>query len=216
MKKVAILIDGEWFRRVLQKRLPSLEHGVTAEVMYSNAIRSLEAGEDLFRLFYYDCPPYAGVEENPISREKIDFKELSKSKSRRRFLEEMSRKPFVAMRLGVAKARGWALHGSFVQSAIENGRPGSELSAADVFVNIEQKGVDMRIGIDVSTLSLKRIVDRIILISGDTDMVPAIKLARREGVQVFGLRVNGCKISRELQEDLDAVREITVHAESEK
>lgn len=39
-------------------------------------------------------------------------------------------------------------------------------------------------GIDVATLSLKRIVDRIILISGDTDMILAMKLARREGVQV--------------------------------
>ena len=40
----------------------------------------------------------------------------------------------------------------------------------------EQKGVDMRIGIDVATLALKKIVERIILFSGDTDMIPALKL----------------------------------------
>ena len=65
----------------------------------------------------------------------------------------------------------------------------------------------MRIGIDVATLSLKRIVDRIILISGDIDMVPAVKLARREGIQVVLVQV-ACKISGQLDEDVDLVRDI--------
>ena len=66
----------------------------------------------------------------------------------------------------------------------------------------------MRIGIDVATLALKRIVDRIILISGDIDMLPAMKLARREGIQVVMVEV-GCKLSSQLDEDCDLVREIT-------
>jgi uncharacterized LabA/DUF88 family protein len=51
-------------------------------------------------------------------------------------------------------------------------------------------------------------VDRIILISGDIDMVPAVKLARREGIQVVLVQV-ACKISGQLDEDVDLVRDIT-------
>src|SRR5437773_32308 len=84
--------------------------------------------------------------------------------------------------------------------------------ANDVFLALEQKGVDMRIGIDVATLTLKRIVDRIILISGDTDMIPAMKLARREGVQVVLVEVasqQGTSLSKRLDEDTDLCRIIT-------
>jgi uncharacterized LabA/DUF88 family protein len=40
----------------------------------------------------------------------------------------------------------------------------------------------MKIGLDIATLALNEKVDKIILISGDGDFVPAAKLARREGV----------------------------------
>lgn len=42
-------------------------------------------------------------------------------------------------------------------------------------IDVKQKGVDMRIGIDISSLAFKKQVDRIILISGDSDFVPAAK-----------------------------------------
>ncbi|MFD2722216.1 NYN domain-containing protein [Ignatzschineria indica] len=40
----------------------------------------------------------------------------------------------------------------------------------------------MKIGIDISSLTLKKLVKQIILIAGDADFVPAAKLARREGI----------------------------------
>ena len=49
-------------------------------------------------------------------------------------------------------------------------------------LNLEQKGVDMRVGIDISSLSFKKQVDQIILIAGDSDFVPAAKQSRREGI----------------------------------
>ena len=58
----------------------------------------------------------------------------------------------------------------------------SELTEDDLRLNAKQKGVDMRIGIDITSLSLKKQVDQIILIAGDSDFVPAAKLARREGI----------------------------------
>ena len=45
--------------------------------------------------------------------------------------------------------------------------------------------VDMRIGLDISSLSLKNQVDVIVLVTGDSDFIPALKFARREGKQVI-------------------------------
>ena len=216
MKRTAILIDGEWFRLGLSKCLngfkqpkPALPHGVTADVMYRNALSAIEpASEDLYRVFYYDCPPYNGMETNPIDGATVDFKSQKKFHARNVFLDEMGKMPFVALRLGVAKARGWRLNDQYVKSTLSgtHGPP----KASDVFFNLEQKGVDMRLGIDVATLALKENVERIVMISGDTDMIPAMKLARREGVQVILVQLKGWhRLTKQLVEDADLVRPLT-------
>lgn len=206
-KKTALLIDGEWLRKRLDEALTGkLKHGVTADVLYRNAVSCLDISEEeLFRIFYYDCPPYGGVETNPVDQSIIKFKEQPLFSARQRFLNEIKAKDYVAMRLGVCKRRGWTLTESYIKTAIKGKH--QPLQPNDVLLSKEQKGVDMRIGIDVATLSLKRIVERIILISGDIDMVPAIKLARREGIQVILVQV-ACKISGQLDEDVDLVRDI--------
>ena len=43
----------------------------------------------------------------------------------------------------------------------------------------------MRIGLDIAALALKNHVDVIALVTGDSDFIPALKFARREGKQVF-------------------------------
>jgi len=59
----------------------------------------------------------------------------------------------------------------------------ADIKTEDVTLGLRQKGVDMRIGLDIASLTLKRQADTIILVSGDSDFVPAAKLARREGVE---------------------------------
>jgi uncharacterized LabA/DUF88 family protein len=205
-QRVALLIDGEWFRRRLEEALNSkLPNGVTADVMYRNALLSLAKDEEVFRIYYYDCPPYDGSETNPVDGSVVEFRKQAKYRARHRFLHEFKAKDYVAMRLGLAKSRGWSLTNSYIKQALKGKH--QPLQPTDVLVSVEQKGVDMRIGIDVATLSLKRIVNRIILISGDIDMVPALKLARREGIQVILIQV-ACKISVQLDEDVDLVRDI--------
>jgi hypothetical protein len=97
MKKVAILVDGEWFRRSLESVLKgSLKKGVTADVMYRNCLLVLEKDEELFRIFYYDCPPYGGRHINPIDKSVVDFKVQKKFSSRSLFMSEMKTMDFVA------------------------------------------------------------------------------------------------------------------------
>ncbi len=58
--------------------------------------------------------------------------------------------------------------------------------------------------IDISTLSFKRQVNQIILISGDSDFVPAAKHARREGID-FILNSLGAPIKEDLFEHIDGL-----------
>ncbi|WP_242629216.1 NYN domain-containing protein [Xanthomonas oryzae] len=57
-----------------------------------------------------------------------------------------------------------------------------DLLEDDFLPAVRQKDVDMRIGIDISSLALKHQVDQIVLFAGDADFVPAAKLASREGI----------------------------------
>lgn len=41
----------------------------------------------------------------------------------------------------------------------------------------------MRIGLDITSMALKQQADTLILVTGDSDFVPAAKLARREGME---------------------------------
>ncbi|MCQ9900535.1 NYN domain-containing protein, partial [Staphylococcus aureus] len=58
----------------------------------------------------------------------------------------------------------------------------NELDEKDFALSLVQKCVDMKIGLDIATLSYKKLVDKIVLIAGDSDFVPAAKLARTEGI----------------------------------
>lgn len=76
---------------------------------------------------------------------------------------------------------------------------------ADWQKNRPQKGVDMRIGVDISSLAFKKQVEQIILISGDSDFVPAAKQARREGID-FILDPMRSPIKDDLFEHIDGMR----------
>jgi uncharacterized LabA/DUF88 family protein len=74
----------------------------------------------------------------------------------------------------------------------------------DVNFGLRQKGVDMRIGLDIASMTLKCQVDTLILVTGDSDFVPAAKLARREGVE-FILDPLWQQVSDDLSEHVDGV-----------
>lgn len=79
-----------------------------------------------------------------------------------------------------------------------------ELSERDFEISFNQKGVDMRIGLDIASLSYKKQVNQIILIAGDSDFVPAAKLARREGID-FILDPMEATIRQDLFEHIDGL-----------
>ncbi|ABM17137.1 NYN domain-containing protein [Marinobacter sp. DSM 26671] len=81
----------------------------------------------------------------------------------------------------------------------------SSLDGGTVSLGLHQKGVDMRIGIDIASLTLKQQVDTIILVAGDSDFVPAAKMARREGIE-FILDPLWQEVNADLFEHIDGLQ----------
>ena len=207
MKRVALLIDGGWFCKGLGMQLQIQGKWPTAEQCCRNARLALAPDEEIFRIFYYDCEPFSKTLENPIDGSFINYSLKPTYTSRKAFFADLGQMENIALRRGELRASGWELAENYKRNLIQ-GSPPVALTPNDVYPALRQKGVDMRIGIDVATLALKHIVDRIILFSGDADMIPAIKLARREGVQVFLVKLGTWALKAHLIEDSDGVRVI--------
>lgn len=79
-----------------------------------------------------------------------------------------------------------------------------DLADTDFELNVEQKGVDMRIGMDIARLALRDMVRAIVVVTADRDFVPAFKFARREGVRVI-LDPLGVNAAVQLKEHADLV-----------
>ena len=92
-----------------------------------------------------------------------------------------------------------------IKKLCNGSRTFDELREEDFRLKVDQKGVDMKIGIDIASMAYKGQVDKMVLISGDSDFVPAAKLARREGID-FVLDPMGAPIKPELFEHIDGLR----------
>jgi uncharacterized LabA/DUF88 family protein len=151
----------------------------------------LKEGEKLFRTYFYDCEPFKGEKIHPVTGEKKDYSKTDTYTSRSVFLENLSVRDNIAFRRGRLSHKGWGLskaaNEKFLKSMKYEKQP--QLSQwqpalADIQPQFSQKAVDMKIGLDVAWLSSKNIVGTIILFGCDTDYVPAMKHARREGCRV--------------------------------
>ena len=72
--------------------------------------------------------------------------------------------------------------------------------------DFEQKGVDMRIGLDVAFYSATQSVDRIVLVSADTDCIPALKYGRKAGLQTVLVQPGNAHLAPELMAHADFKR----------
>lgn len=205
MPKAAILIDGAFFSKAVGHALGT--KWPLADVIYRNALKLKLADEDLLRIYFYDSKPYRGMQRNPISGVTVDYAASAGASARDRFLRELGQRDYIALRCGEVKPRGWILRDSYLAGLA--GAAPRPPAATDYEMSFEQKGVDMRIGIDVATLALNRQADRIVIACNDTDLIPAFKLARRHGVQVALAKVGSFTPHPQLVEDADFTRAIT-------
>jgi len=162
--------------------------------------------KELYRIFFYDCPPLDTKQHNPISKKAVDFSKSKEALFRKELHSRLRSKRKVALRLGhLSKDVKWTIKPAKIADLLKGVIQIADLTENDVSMDTRQKGVDMRIGVDVASLSFKKQVDQIVLFAGDADFVPAAKMARREGID-FILDPMWQSIPDGLMEHIDGLR----------
>jgi len=214
---VAVLIDGGFFLKRYFKLFPKSKHDpeTVAKNIWDTAAKHVDK-DSLYRIFYYDCTPIDKKVHLPISKKAFDFGKSDAFKFRLALFDSLKRKRKVALRSGVLKeSRNWLLSPVVTKQLLKGERNWDSLTDDDFSYELRQKGIDMKIGIDIATITLKKLADRIVLIAGDADFVPASKLARREGVDIV-LDPLWNPINPELFEHIDGLRSVWKNPKSDK
>jgi uncharacterized LabA/DUF88 family protein len=165
--KTVLLVDGGYLRASAAQSNRNYDAGL----IEAFAQQCWRQPEYLMRVLYYDAPQYEGRAQLPVSGNWKSFK------PRDTLLDDIGRLERFAVRRGTLGFRGWKPR--TIPIAGE-----TELTDADFKPVFEQKGVDMRVGLDIATFAHRKSVERIILVSGDTDMIPAMKEARKSGLEI--------------------------------
>ena len=209
--KTAILVDGGFYRKraayLWGKKTP--EKRASELRAYCSAHLKHEQRYDdraLYRIFYYDCPPLAKTVYHPLLKRGVDFRHSDTYTWTNLFFDELRKQRKVALRLGELSDSyaSFEISAPALKELCSGKKCVDELVESDFSIAFQQKGVDMRIGLDIASLSYKKQVDQIILIAGDSDFVPAAKLARREGVD-FILDPMWANIKSNLFEHIDGL-----------
>jgi uncharacterized LabA/DUF88 family protein len=111
---------------------------------------------DILRTYYYHCLPYKSDPPTP--------EESQRFASMQNFLDAINRLPRFEVRLGRLARRGPDKDGRYY---------------------FEQKMIDVLLSIDLVHLSSKGQIGYVAIVGGDSDFVPAIKMAKSEGVSVW-------------------------------
>lgn len=187
MSKIAILVDGGFYKKrariLFGEKTPEERADELMQYCHRHITDKYEQNE-LYRIFYYDCPPSEKVVNNPLTQRTVCLKKEPTYKWNNDFFKCLMSKRKVALRMGetLESEIGYRINPDVMKKLCSKKITVDDLKETDFQLDIKQKGVDMRIGIDIASLAFKKQVDRIILISGDSDFVPAAKYARREGI----------------------------------
>jgi uncharacterized LabA/DUF88 family protein len=222
----AILVDGAYFIKRFRQIEPDNAYNAerAADLVHRWALAHLtdpvrpqgngqqraegraRRRRDLYRIFFYDCPPLDKKHHNPITKQAIDFAKSREALFRTELHNRLRSKRKVALRLGhLSKDVRWTIKPDKITQLLKGEIQIADLTGDDVRIETKQKGVDMRIGVDVASLSFKKQVSQIVLIAGDADFVPAAKMARREGID-FILDPMWQSIPEGLMEHIDGKR----------
>lgn len=212
--KTAILVDGGFYRKRAQSKLGDKTPAERAKELNDYCYRHLGSQadkpsdkSDLYRIFYYDCPPMEKKLYHPYLKKQIDFSKSDLYTWMTDFLDELKKKRKFALRMGkLADAQAYYTIRYDILKKVCNGAVAfDDLKQEDFMLQVDQKGVDMKIGLDIASLAYKKQVDKIVLISGDSDFVSAAKLARREGID-FILDPLHSPIKEDLFEHIDGLK----------
>lgn len=210
----AVLVDAEFFLRRAHRIFGSQAPQAAADKLHSLALAHLNDAKGrrtarLYRIFVYDAPPAAWKGHTPLGKKSIDITHSPTALWRREFHDALRGLRKVALRMGevpTSQVR-WQIKPDVLKELTNCKKQWAGLTDDDFRLELRQKGVDMRLGLDIASLAFKQQVNQIVLISGDADFVAAAKLARREGID-FILDPMWSTIRPDLYEHIDGLRTV--------
>ena len=125
----------------------------SAKLDYEKLAAWLSSGTQILRTHYYHCLPYQS--DPPTATERDRFSK------RQSFYSRLAKLPRFDVRLGKLEYRG------------------NRGDGTPIFV---QKRVDILLGVDLVLLAAKQRITHATIFAGDSDFLPAIAIAKSEGV----------------------------------
>ena len=126
------------------------------KVDYAAFAQKMASPDDLFRTYYYHCLPYQSP--TPTKEESERFGRMQS------FFHALSRLDRFQVREGRLACRGTdKVTGKLI---------------------LQQKGVDIALAVDLVLFSTKHQINKAIIVTGDSDFLPAVLAAKNEGVLV--------------------------------
>lgn len=125
-----------------------------SRVSYEKVAQEAAGTHELLRTYYYNCPIY---QSSPPTLE-----ERKRCSDQQKFFYALEKLPRFEVRLGKLARR-----------IDQNGK-----------VYYEQKRVDILMAVDLVLLAVKNRISHATIITGDSDLIPAVTIARNEGVVV--------------------------------
>ena len=212
-RKTAILVDGGYYRIRARDLWGNRSAKERADELYRYCrmhITEPDEPRDLYRIFYYDCPPMMRTVKHPLTKQDIDFSTLAGTRWAKDFYRNLLEKRKVALRMGelAESAAVFLLKDAALIDLLSGKKQIADLTESDFRLDVKQKGVDMRIGLDVASLAQNHIVNQIVLIAGDSDFLPVMKMARKSGIDVL-LDPMKQFPKRNMQEHVDGIESYT-------
>lgn len=206
----AILIDGGFYRKRAKALLgnkPPKERAKELQEYCRLLLKNNFEKRNLYRIFYYDCPPCDKIIYHPLTKRSINLKQSEEYTWMTDFISELTKMRKVALRMGrlSENTAHFQLKYETLKKLFKGETNLTDITENDFQLILQQKGVDMRIGVDISSLAFKKQVQQIILVAGDSDFVPAAKQARREGID-FILDSMQSHINADLFEHIDGIQ----------
>jgi len=177
------MVDGGFLKKKLLQRNHRDATVQDITTFCTNVMHKVPLAQaQLFRIYFYDAPPFEGAVTNPLSGVVTNMAGTAKAVQNVQLLRSLELQPNFAVRRGIVSCQGWKLGNAALRSISHHPRA---VVAGDLVPDLKQKGVDMRIGLDIAWLATKRLVDAIVLVTGDSDFIAAMKLARKEGIRIY-------------------------------
>ncbi|MGA7562047.1 MAG: NYN domain-containing protein [Desulfobaccales bacterium] len=159
----------------------SKKHFGTISIDFAKLANWIADGKEILRVYYYDCPPYQSKPPTPDERLLLSKKQ--------KYFYNLNRLDRFEVREGKLECRG------------------RDNLCKPIF---EQKRIDILLAVDLIKLAFKKAISCAAILTGDSDYIPAIQVAKDEGVSIKLIHGPKKTYHDQLYDIADERRELTL------